>query len=297
VNAIDVQTWPVSRIAVKDRVRQDLGSLDDLKTSMTERGLINPITVKADGTLIAGERRLHAAQELEWTHVAVRIWRQQADATELLKVEAEENLCRKALTEGEANLFYQRLKKLLPKPKIGRPRDDEKSGESPEFSRTDRETRSKAAKATGYSTNTLEKVEEVRRTAEDETQAEEVRTEAKEQHERLMRGETKVAPALEKVKRKQRRQAKLATGLLPGQRIERSETLEKPSPTLSERLVNGIGKGQGLEELAAEIQDADLDLDSKTIAVLRKRLSEEIAARRSLNAALKGVLDRRKGTA
>lgn len=299
---MEVQTWSVDKVKIRERLRRDLGGLDDLKASLTERGLINPITVEANGTLIAGERRLRAAQDLGWNRIDVRIWRP-ADATELLSVEAEENLCRKDLTQGEAELYAERLEELL-KPeaeanKGGRGKtagQDQTSAKFAEVSRSDRETRKKAAKATGYSHTTLDKVREVRETAEDETQPEEVRAEAAHQHDRLMRGTAKATPAHEAVKtakkRAKRKEHSLASGLGPGQWIEPPPP-PMPEPTLSRRLVDGIGKGQGLEQLAAEIQDGTLDLDTETVFVLRNRLQEEIAARKTLKDALDQEIERR----
>jgi hypothetical protein len=176
------------------------------------------------------------------------------------------------------------------------------SADSAEPNRAERETRSKAAKATGYSHDTLKKVEEVRTTAEDETQPEDVREEAKLQHEGLMEGTVKADPAVRTVRDAKRRadrrakeKAKLATGLGPGQWIE-PPAPPKPTVTLGSRLVDGISKGRGLEKLAVEIQESDLDLDAETIVALRKRLRAEIRERRQLDAALKGVLDKRKAT-
>jgi len=293
---LEVQSWPLARIKVRDRIRRNLGDLDGLKASMAGRGLINPIGVTADGVLVTGERRLSAARELGWESIDVRVYRDVSDL-ELLDVEVEENTERKALTQGEAELRYQQRKKLLTEKDGGQgTRRDLTSAESAEVPKQERETRKKAARGTGYSHDTLNKVTKVRETAEDPEADPEVREEAQRQHDALMEGTAKADPALaavETVKRRKQRKPKLTTGLGPGQWIEPPPPA-KPEPTLSQRLVEAISKGQKLAEVAIEIQDADLDLNSDTITTLRKRLAREIKERTDLNRALKGVLDKRK---
>lgn len=291
-----MQTWPLARIKVRDRIRRDLGDLDDLKASLAARGLINPIGVTADGDLVTGERRLTSARELGWESIDVRVYRDISDL-ELLDVEVEENTCRKALTPGEAEKRYQQRKKLLTEKDGGQgKRTDLTSANLTEVTDRDRVTAVKAAKGTGYSRSTLEKVTKVRETAEDPEADPEVREEAQRQHDALMEGTAKADPALQAVetaRRRRQRQPKLTTGLGPGQWIEPPPP-PKPEPTLSQRLVDAIGKGQKLAEIAIEVQDTDLDLNSDTISTLRKRLAREIKERQDLNRALKGVLDKRK---
>ena len=65
--------WPIDRIVVGARTRRDMGDLRALAASIAEVGLLHPIVIKPDGTLIAGERRLRAAQMLGWTDIPVRI--------------------------------------------------------------------------------------------------------------------------------------------------------------------------------------------------------------------------------
>ncbi len=90
-----VEMRPVTSILVKDRVRDTVGDLTELKDSLRERGLINPVTIGDDGTLIAGERRLTAARELGWDEIACHVW-QNDTATELLAIEIEENTAQRS---------------------------------------------------------------------------------------------------------------------------------------------------------------------------------------------------------
>jgi ParB-like chromosome segregation protein Spo0J len=205
---------PTSRL-VSVRVRRDLGDLDSLKASLTGRGLINPIGVKTDGTLVTGERRLTAARELGWAKIDARVYRDISDL-ELLDIEVEENVCRKALTPGEAEKRYTMRKALLTETEGGQgKRTDLTSAKFAEV------TRKKAAKGTGHSYASLDKVTKVRETAEDETVEPEVRNEAQRQLDALTEGTAKPDPALKAVEAAKRRaekeKSKLKTGLGPGQ--------------------------------------------------------------------------------
>jgi len=64
---------PINSIQIGTRHRRDLGNIDGLAASMRDVGLLHPIVVRADGTLIAGERRLTAAKKLGWTQIPVTI--------------------------------------------------------------------------------------------------------------------------------------------------------------------------------------------------------------------------------
>src|SRR6266496_2314995 len=203
---MQISTCPIDTIVVQDRLRQELGDLTDLKRSMTERGLINPITVRESNILIAGERRLQAARELGWLEIDVHVWRP-ADGIELLSVEAEENTCRKPLTPGEAERYWQRLKKLMEpdakanQARAGQPRtapaDVHPGQKNPDEHHDEAaRVRTRAAKATGYSVGTLKRVAQVRRIAQDPTQSQQTQEVAEREYTKLMEGTTKVKPAL-----------------------------------------------------------------------------------------------------
>ena len=56
----------IAAIKVGERHRREMGDVAGLAASMAELGLLHPIVIRPDGTLIAGERRLRAAQALGW---------------------------------------------------------------------------------------------------------------------------------------------------------------------------------------------------------------------------------------
>lgn len=92
----------LSLIKVGDRRREDYGDIDSLAASMSEHGLIHPIVVDAHDNLVAGGRRLRAAELLGWESIpATRL----GDLTpeQLREIELEENLRRKDLTPIEAS--------------------------------------------------------------------------------------------------------------------------------------------------------------------------------------------------
>lgn len=78
---------------------------------MKTHGLMNPIVITPDKTLIAGHRRLESARQLGWTSITVRVMDKQ-DETELLEMEIDENNQRRPLATDEVAEAYQRLDKL-----------------------------------------------------------------------------------------------------------------------------------------------------------------------------------------
>ena len=102
----------VASIHVGHRFRSDLGDLDELVASIQLMGLLQPITISPDGTLICGVRRYAAVVELGWKTVSV--WVRSGISTDLERLLAEqhENTMRKNLTPTEAARLYAELKKL-----------------------------------------------------------------------------------------------------------------------------------------------------------------------------------------
>ena len=82
---------PIADIMVGTRHRREMGDIAGLAASMAELGLLQPIVVRPDGTLIAGERRLRAAEQLGWTHIPVSV----VDLDAVVRGEFAENAVRK----------------------------------------------------------------------------------------------------------------------------------------------------------------------------------------------------------
>lgn len=171
-----METRPISSIKVGGRIRKDLGDLDALAESITNNGgLLQPILIKSDGTLIAGERRLAACKVIGREHIEVNVRNDFASAAALLIAERDENTCRKDFTPSEAVALGKKLEKLERPParermaEAGRSaapgRPAERSGESPDLSAKG-DTREKVGPAVGMSGRTYEKAKQVVEAAE-----------------------------------------------------------------------------------------------------------------------------------
>ena len=108
---------PVDKIVIKDRARVEIGDdFEDLKRSIEQRGLINPICItKENFELVAGFRRLKACRELGWKEVEVKLF-ENLSPLEKKILELEENIHKELTWLERANLrkeiheLYQTLK-------------------------------------------------------------------------------------------------------------------------------------------------------------------------------------------
>lgn len=110
-----VQTVDTNSIRVRNRVRRDLGNLDSLKESMRKNGLLNPITVTKDFSLVAGQRRLESARELGWRQIQCVVIDIEDQET-LLQLELDENSARKDFSSDEMADALLRLDRLMNPP-------------------------------------------------------------------------------------------------------------------------------------------------------------------------------------
>ena len=68
-------TVAISSIKVGKRHRREIGDLSWLTDSITDLGLLHPITVDEERRLLAGVRRLTACKKLGWKKIPVRVVR------------------------------------------------------------------------------------------------------------------------------------------------------------------------------------------------------------------------------
>ena len=101
----------IEDIKIKDRIRKELGNLEELKDSLRTYGLLNPVTINSKYELIAGQRRLEAAKALGWTSINANILSELTEVQEL-EIELEENNQRKEFLNDELLEGYKRLEKL-----------------------------------------------------------------------------------------------------------------------------------------------------------------------------------------
>ena len=91
--------FPLSNMWVDraKRQRKVLTNIPELAASIREVGLINPITIKRDGELVAGERRYNAVMTLGWTHIMVQFL-DELPEDQVYLIELEENVKRDDLS-------------------------------------------------------------------------------------------------------------------------------------------------------------------------------------------------------
>jgi len=87
-------------IRLRNRIRKDLGDIQQLKESLKDHGLLNPVVLTADLFLIAGQRRLEAARQLGWQSIQCRVI-DIDDEEGLLEIEIAENAARKDFSSDE----------------------------------------------------------------------------------------------------------------------------------------------------------------------------------------------------
>jgi N6-adenosine-specific RNA methylase IME4 len=95
--ATNQTTIAIDSIVIGDRHRRDMGNIAGLAASIADVGLLQPVVVTSDGKLIAGERRVRAAQLLGWSNIAVNL----IDLDAVVRGEFAENFHRKAFTPSE----------------------------------------------------------------------------------------------------------------------------------------------------------------------------------------------------
>lgn len=103
----------VDTIMVGIRHRGDLGDIDSLAESIKRSGLLQPITITLDGTLVCGARRLAAIKKLGWT--TVKVWVRSGISGKLahLLAEQDENALHKPLTQLENTTLYREIDELM----------------------------------------------------------------------------------------------------------------------------------------------------------------------------------------
>jgi ParB/RepB/Spo0J family partition protein len=98
-------TVPISEIRIGERHRRDLGDITGLAASIDEVGLLHPVVIRGDGTLIAGERRLRACQSLGWVQIPVTA----VDLADIVRGELHENAARKDFLPSEIDAIRRAL--------------------------------------------------------------------------------------------------------------------------------------------------------------------------------------------
>jgi ParB-like nuclease domain len=158
-------TFPINDIVVGKRHRHDLGDIVDLARTIEEVGLLHPIPITPDGTLIAGARRLAACVHLGWENIPVHV----IPLQDIVRGEFAENAYRKGFLPSE---IYEIWRALEPAEKaaaearqkatrFGGNGDGNGAGNLPAPSHSKGRVRDTVAKFAGASGRTLEKIRAV----------------------------------------------------------------------------------------------------------------------------------------
>ena len=92
-----MSTVAINTIKIGERHRRDLGDIDGLARTIADVGLLHPLVIRPDSTLIAGARRVAACKLLGWTDVRVNV----VDLESVVSGEFAENVHRKNFTPSE----------------------------------------------------------------------------------------------------------------------------------------------------------------------------------------------------
>ena len=102
---------PISEIKVNaGRRKADPEGVQELVDSISKMGLLNPITIDREHTLIAGLHRLEAAKLLGWTEIECNVSSLEGLLAELAEV--DENVVRKGLSAVEYSDLLLRRKEI-----------------------------------------------------------------------------------------------------------------------------------------------------------------------------------------
>ena len=105
---------PIKDIIITTRQRRDLGDITNLAASMKKFGLLAPVVVNESYHLIAGERRIRAAEFLGWNEIGATMMTT-STAEDSLLMEISENVDRKSFTREEqvnAGIELERIEEL-----------------------------------------------------------------------------------------------------------------------------------------------------------------------------------------
>jgi len=111
INIGEVAMIKFSDIEVGDRARKEMGDLNEMESSIKERGLISPLAVKRSGPnkyfLLAGERRYLILQKNNVETIPVRIYPEDISEYEMKSIELAENFYRKDFEYWEFDNLVQ----------------------------------------------------------------------------------------------------------------------------------------------------------------------------------------------
>src|SRR5262245_23390273 len=118
----------LSDITIGGRIRKDMKDVPRLAASMQAVGLLQPVVIRPDNSLVAGARRLEAARSLGWSEVDVHVAVGLEDECRLLAAQNDENDCREDFTPTEKVAMGQAIEKAAKGEAKRRQREGGKQG-------------------------------------------------------------------------------------------------------------------------------------------------------------------------
>ena len=107
----------IDDIKISARIRIENTDVTQLKKSIEEIGLLNPIIVNEENELLSGYRRLTACRELGWEDIESVILKTADNEVKKLDIEFHDNLGRTDLTNDDRLNYLQMRHDLLSRPK------------------------------------------------------------------------------------------------------------------------------------------------------------------------------------
>ncbi|MEL6713009.1 MAG: ParB N-terminal domain-containing protein [Planctomycetota bacterium] len=108
---MQVTTRKLTDISLSSEYLRTGTDVASLKNSIQNVGLLHPVTVNAEGELLAGARRFQAAQELGWDEIPVQVVERTGLEQELVSI--DENLVRKPLKGLELEKCLNRGREIF----------------------------------------------------------------------------------------------------------------------------------------------------------------------------------------
>ena len=142
----------IDEIIIGERFRADPGNVSDLMDSIEKIGLLHPIVINSEYQLIAGHRRLIACKKLGETSIPCTI----LDIEDIKKAETDENIVRQDFTNSEIHAIQKHFHETE-----SRQGDHLKAEPIHSDSECIETPTQKTTKATGKSTDTVSKINQV----------------------------------------------------------------------------------------------------------------------------------------
>lgn len=176
---------PIKSVKVGKRARQDLGNLEALAESIQALTLLQPILITKERRLLAGHRRLEACRFLGHSDIAAIELSDFDDAVSQLRIERDENTCRKDMAPSEKAALGVELERLeKPKAQERRSRTRKRGTELPVkenfLNGKKGQTRDIVGKELGWSGRTYAEAKALVQAANDPEESESIREVARE---------------------------------------------------------------------------------------------------------------------